>query len=85
MNAYSEDLRNKFLGALRRGMTKSEAARTFSVSRSSVKSYAKLVEEGRPLAPKKRPGSKLKMFMAISSPLYIMVRASQSRCVWVGG
>ena len=85
MNAYSEDLRNKFVGALRRGMTKSEAARTFSVSRSSVKSYAKLVEEGRPLAPKKRPGSKLKMFMAISLPLYIMVRASQSRCVWVGG
>lgn len=52
MNAYSEDLRNKFVGALRRSMTKSEAARTFSVSRSSVKSYAKLVEEGRPLAPK---------------------------------
>ena len=80
MNAYSEDLRNKFVGALRPGMTKSEAART-----SSVKNYAKLVEEGRPLAPKKRPGSKLKMFMAISSPLYIVVRASQSRCVWVGG
>jgi len=55
-------------------MTKGEAARTFSVSRSSVKSYAKLVEEGRPLAPKKRPGSKLKMFMAISSPLYIVSR-----------
>jgi transposase len=53
MNAYSVDLRNKFVGALRRGMPKSEAARTFSVSRSSVKSYAKLVEEGRPLAPKK--------------------------------
>ena len=61
MNAYSEDLRNKIVGALRRGMTKSEAARTFSVSRSSVKRYAKLVEEGRPLAPKKRPGSKPKM------------------------
>jgi transposase len=42
-------------------MTKNEAARTFSVSRSSVKRYAKLVEEGRPLAPKKRPGSKPKM------------------------
>jgi transposase len=52
-----EDLRNKILEALRRGMTKSEAARTFSVSRSSVKRYAKLAEEGRPLAPKKRPGS----------------------------
>ena len=47
--------------ALRRGMTKTEAARTFSVSRSSVKRYAKLAEEGRPLAPKKRPGSKPKI------------------------
>src|SRR3712207_4294635 len=61
MNAYSEDLRKKIVEALRRGMTKSEAARTFSVSRSSVKRYAKLAQEGRPLAPKKRPGSKPKM------------------------
>ena len=61
MNAYSEDLRNKIVEALRRGATKSETARAFGVSRSSVKRYAKLVEEGRPLAPKKRPGSKPKM------------------------
>jgi transposase len=61
MNAYSEDLRKKIIEALRRGMNKSEAARTFSVSRSSVKRYAKLAEEGRPLAPKKRPGSKPKV------------------------
>jgi transposase len=61
MNAYSEDLRKKIITALRRGMTKSEAARTFSVSRSSVKRYAKLDEEGLGLAPKKRPGPKLKI------------------------
>jgi transposase len=61
MNAYSEDLRKKIVEALRRGTTKSEAARTFGVSRSSVKRYAKLAEEGRSLAPKKRPGSKPKM------------------------
>ena len=61
MNAYSEDLRKKMIEALSRGMTKSEAARSFGVSRSSVKRYAKLAEEGRPLAPKKRPGSKPKM------------------------
>jgi transposase len=61
MNAYSEDLREKIIEALRRGMGKSEAARTFSVSLSSVKRYAKLAEEGRPLAPKKRPGSKPKL------------------------
>jgi transposase len=61
MNAYSEDLREKIVEALRRGMGKSQAARTFSVSLSSVKRYAKLAEEGRPLAPKKRPGSKPKI------------------------
>ena len=61
MNAYSEDLREKIIEALRRGMGESEAARTFSVSLSSVKRYAKLAEEGCPLAPKKRPGSKPKL------------------------
>jgi transposase len=61
MNAYSEDLREKIVEALGRGRGKSEAARTFSVSLSSVKRYAKLAEEGRPLAPKKRPGSKPKL------------------------
>ena len=61
MNAYSEDLREKNIEALRRGMGKSEAARTFSVSLSSVKRYAKLAEEGRSLTPKKRPGSKPKL------------------------
>ncbi len=58
MNAYSEDLRKKIVEALGRGATKSEAARAFGISRSSVKRYAKLAEEGRPLAPKRRPGLK---------------------------
>jgi transposase len=61
MNAYSEDLRKKIVEALRQGMTKTEAARSFGVSRSSVKRYAKLADEGRPLAPKRRPRSKPKM------------------------
>ncbi len=62
MYAYSEDLRKKkIVEALRCGMGKSETARTFSVSLSSVKRYAKkMADEGRPLAPKKRPGSKPK-------------------------
>jgi transposase len=42
-------------------MGNSQAARTVSVSLSSVKRYAKLAEEGRSLAPKKRPGSKPKI------------------------
>jgi len=61
MNAYSEDLRKKIVETLRRGVTKSEAARSFGVSRSSVKRYAKLADQGRPVAPKKRPGSRPKM------------------------
>ena len=61
MNAYSEDLREKIVQALERGMGKSQAARTFSVSLSSIKRYAKLAQKGRSLAPKKRPGSKPKI------------------------
>ena len=61
MNAYSEDLREKIVEALERGMGKSQAARTFSVSLSSVERYAKLAQQGRSLAPKNRPGSKPKL------------------------
>jgi transposase len=61
MNAYSEDLREKIVQALHRGTGKSEAARSFGVSLSSVKRYARMAQEGRTLAPKKRPGSKPKM------------------------
>jgi transposase len=61
MKAYSEDLRKKILQAVDRGMTKSEAARTFGVSRSSVKRYAATRREGKPLTPKKHPGSEPKL------------------------
>ena len=61
MNAYSEDLRKKIVQAPRRGMGKSEAARSFGVSLSSVERYARMADEGRSLAPKKRPGSEPKL------------------------
>jgi transposase len=61
MNAYSEDLRKKIVEALHRGAGKSEAARSFGVSLSSVKRYARTAREGKPLTPKKRPGSRPKM------------------------
>ena len=61
MKAYSEDLRKKILQAVDRGMPKSEAAKTFGVSRSSVKRYAAARREGRPLTPKKHPCSKPKL------------------------
>jgi hypothetical protein len=59
MNAYSQDLREKIVQALfERGMGKSEVARTFGVSLSSVKRYAKAVREGRSLSPGKAPGKR---------------------------
>lgn len=62
MNAYSQDLREKIVEAVfGRGMGKSEAARAFGVSLSSVKRYARAASEGLPLAPKQRPGSKPKL------------------------
>ena len=61
MKAYSENLRKKILEAVDRGMPKSKAAKTFGVSRSSVKRYAAARREGRSLTPNKHPGSKPKL------------------------
>lgn len=62
MNAYSEDLRRKIVEAVSgRNVAKSEAARAFGVSLSSVKRYVLMAEGGKPLAPKRRPGSKPKL------------------------
>lgn len=60
MRAYSEDLRQKIVQAVGRGMTKSEAARVFDVSLSSVKRYVGASRQGRSLRPRKHPGSKPK-------------------------
>jgi transposase len=61
MKAYSEDLRKKIVEAVERGMSKTMAARTFGVSRSSVKRYAAAAREGKALTPKRHPGSKPKL------------------------
>lgn len=62
MNAYSLDLREKIVEAVfGRAMGKSEAARAFGVSLSSVKRYASMAKEGHSLAPKKRPGLRPKL------------------------
>jgi transposase len=57
MKAYSEDLRKKVVEAVQqRGTSKSEAARLFSISLSSVKRYTRLADRGEPLAPRKGGG-----------------------------
>src|SRR3712207_9422504 len=61
MSGYSEDLRERIVSAVGGGMSKAQAARTFSVSLSSVKRYVNKAHRGESLAPKKRPGSAPKL------------------------
>jgi transposase len=61
MSGYSEDLRRRIVSSVEGGMSKAHAARTFSVSLSSVKRYLNKAERGGSLAPKKRPGSAPKL------------------------
>jgi transposase len=57
MKAYSEDLRQKVVQAVHeRGTSKSEAARLFSISLSSVKRYTRLADRGESLTPRKGGG-----------------------------
>src|SRR5918998_5393107 len=62
MKAYSEDLRGKVVEAVEhRGMGKSEAARAFGVSLSSVKRYVGKARRGNSLSPRKHPGPRPKL------------------------
>jgi transposase len=62
MDAYSEDLRKKIVEAVeRRAMKKSEVARLFGVSLSSVKRYVRKFRQGRTLSPGKAPGKRPKI------------------------
>jgi transposase len=61
MSGYSEDLRRRIVSSVEDGMSKAQAARTFSVSLSSVKRYVEKAHRGESLAPKKRPGSAPKL------------------------
>jgi transposase len=61
MKAYSLDLRIKMVESVRRGVSKSEAARRFGVNRSTVKRYLKHLDEEGSLVPRKAPGSPPKL------------------------
>jgi transposase len=57
MKAYTQDLRQKVVEAVeQRSISKSEAARLFGISLSSVKRYTKLASQGEPLTPRKGGG-----------------------------
>jgi len=61
MKAYSVDLRQRIVAAVRSGMSKAEAARTFGVGDTSVKRYVNLAEQGDSLEPGKAPGKQSKL------------------------
>ena len=69
MKPYSEDLRRRIVAAVEGGMPKSEAARLFDVSLSSVKRYLRLAVQREPLAPRKGGGRPPKANAAIASLL----------------
>ena len=57
MKAYSEDVRHKVVQAVeQRGTSKSQAARLFGISLSSVKRYTRLAGRGESLTPRKGGG-----------------------------
>jgi len=57
MKAYSEDLRRKVVQVIEQhGVSKSQAARLFGISLSSVKRYVRLANQGKSLAPRKGGG-----------------------------
>src|SRR3954467_1644731 len=55
---YSEDLRTRIIRALQEeeGISKSQTARLFGVSLSSVKRYARIASRGESLKPRKGDG-----------------------------
>jgi transposase len=56
MKPYSEDLRTRIVQTVQAGTSKSEAARLFGVSLSSVKRYMRIASRGEPLGPRKGGG-----------------------------
>lgn len=56
MSAYSLDLREKIVEAVKKGVPKAETARRFGVDRATVKRYCKQLDERGTLEPRKASG-----------------------------
>ena len=61
MRAYSTDLRKKIVESVKKGVPKSETARSFGVHRATVKRYCKRLDECGTLQPAKAPGKPSKL------------------------
>jgi transposase len=89
MSGYSVDLRKRIVSSVEGGMSKAQAARTFSVSLSSVKRYVEKAQRGESLVPKKRPGSAPKLDDSAMRLLEEDLRerpfvSLQERCEYIG-
>ena len=56
MKAYSQDLREHIVNAVKQGIPRKEVARVFGISLASIKRYLKQQRETGSLAPKVIPG-----------------------------
>ncbi len=82
MKAYSEDLRKKVVQAVeQRGISKSQAARLFGISLSSVKRYVRLANQGESLTPRKGGGRPLKADEATKKLLEEHIRTTPAATV----
>jgi transposase len=61
MSAYSLDLREKIVESVKKGLSKSETARRFSVDRATLKRYCKQLDERGTLQPRKVPAKRPKL------------------------
>ena len=82
MKPYSEDLRTRIVAAVYGGMPKTQAARLFGVSLSSVKRYCRLAVQEEPLAPRRGGGRPPKTNAAIASLLEEDVGRRPYAAVW---
>ena len=61
MSAYSLDLTEKILESVKKGLSKSETARRFSVDRATLKRYCKQLDERGTLQPRKASAKRPKL------------------------
>ena len=73
--AYSEDLRQRIVGAVASGQTHAAAAARFAVSTGSVKRYAARARAGESLAAKRHPGKVRTIPPALHEQLVTMFEA----------
>lgn len=76
MKAYSTDLRERVIGAVKQGMPQTEIAKVFAISLSSIKRYLKQWRESATLESKPIPGRPSKKLVPLQADLSQMLMAA---------